>query len=56
MGQLVKRFGKIKVTLPIPHLLGLQVDSYRQFLQVDSTGAKDPDIGLEAVFLVGVSH
>jgi DNA-directed RNA polymerase subunit beta len=50
MGQLVKRFGKIKVTLPIPHLLGLQVDSYRQFLQVDSTGAKDPDIGLEAVF------
>ena len=33
MGQLSKQFGKIKVTLPIPHLLNLQIDSYKKFLQ-----------------------
>lgn len=33
MGQLIKQFGKIKVTTPIPHLLTLQLDSYSKFLQ-----------------------
>ena len=33
MGQLTKQFGKIKVSIPIPHLLNLQVDSYSAFLQ-----------------------
>ena len=33
MQQLTKQFGKIKVSLPIPHLLNLQVDSYSVFLQ-----------------------
>lgn len=33
MGQLTKQFGKIKVEVEIPHLLNLQVDSYRKFMQ-----------------------
>ena len=49
MGQLTKQFGKIKVSIPIPHLLNLQVDSYKAFLQ---EGRKErlPDEGLEGVF------
>jgi DNA-directed RNA polymerase subunit beta len=49
MGQLTKRFGKIEVKLPIPHLLDLQVESYNQVLQDDS-GERKQDRGLEAVF------
>ena len=33
MGQLTKQFGKIKVEVEIPHLLNLQVDSYRKLMQ-----------------------
>ncbi|MDR2574070.1 MAG: DNA-directed RNA polymerase subunit beta [Desulfovibrio sp.] len=51
MGQLTKQFGKIKVSLPIPHLLNLQIDSYRKFLQDDITiGERKRDEGLEGVF------
>ncbi|SHN48791.1 DNA-directed RNA polymerase subunit beta [Desulfovibrio litoralis DSM 11393] len=49
MGQLSKRFGKIDVTLPIPHLLNLQVDSYIKFLQLNEA-ERVPDEGLEGVF------
>ena len=49
MTTFVKEFGKINVPLPIPNLLGLQVDSYMEFLQLDSDNRR-PDIGLEAVF------
>ena len=49
MGQLSKQFGKIKVTLPIPHLLNLQIDSYRKFLQ-EGAPARKSDEGLEGVF------
>jgi DNA-directed RNA polymerase subunit beta len=49
MGQLSKQFGKIKVTLPIPHLLNLQIDSYKKFLQEGALERK-PDEGLEGVF------
>ena len=49
MGQLSKRFGKIEVTLPIPHLLNLQVDSYIKFLQLNSS-ERNPEEGLEGVF------
>ena len=49
MGQFSKQFGKIKVTLPIPHLLNLQIDSYRKFLQEDAPERK-LDEGLEGVF------
>ncbi|MDL2314071.1 DNA-directed RNA polymerase subunit beta [Desulfovibrio sp. OttesenSCG-928-C14] len=49
MTQITKKFGKIPVTLPTPHLLNLQVDSYKKFLQVDP-GARTPEEGLEGVF------
>jgi DNA-directed RNA polymerase subunit beta len=51
MGQLTKQFGKIKVSLPIPHLLNLQTDSYRKFLQEGVPVEKRKhDEGLEGVF------
>ncbi len=49
MAQLTKQFGKIKVEVPIPHLLNLQVDSYKKFLQKGSPEAI-PEEGLESVF------
>ena len=49
MGQITKQFGKIKVTLPIPHLLNLQIDSYSKFLQ-EGVLERRPDEGLEGVF------
>ena len=51
MGQLTKQFGKIKVSIPIPHLLNLQVDSYSAFLQEGRKDSeRDPNAGLEGVF------
>ena len=51
MGQLTKQFGKIKVSIPIPHLLNLQVDSYNAFLQEGrKESERDPHAGLEGVF------
>ena len=49
MVQLSKKFGKINVTLPTPHLLNLQVDSYKKFLQEGAT-ERSPMEGLEGVF------
>ncbi|MFH1913438.1 MAG: DNA-directed RNA polymerase subunit beta [Pseudomonadota bacterium] len=50
MGQLRKKFGNIVNTLPIPHLLELQVDSYKRFLQLDTPPTSRADVGLESVF------
>ena len=51
MSQLSKQFGKIKTSLPIPHLLNLQIDSYRKFLQEGVPEAdRDRNEGLEGVF------
>jgi len=50
MGQLRKTFGSIVNTLPIPHLLELQVGSYKRFLQEDTPPASRGDFGLEGVF------
>jgi DNA-directed RNA polymerase subunit beta len=50
MTQLVKKFGRIKNTLEIPHLLSLQIDSYKQFLQEEVPPASRPEVGLEGVF------
>ncbi len=51
MGQLTKQFGKIKISLPIPHLLNLQIDSYQKFLQEGVPEAdRRPDEGLEGGF------
>ena len=49
MAQLTKQFGKIKVTLPVPHLLNLQVDSYSKFLQ-EGAPVRSLHEGLEGVF------
>ncbi len=49
MVQISKQFGKIKVSQPIPHLLNLQIDSYRKFLQEGAIERK-LDEGLEGVF------
>ena len=48
MAQLTKQFGKIAVTLPTPHLLNLQVDSYVKFLQIGQID-RSPGEGLEGV-------
>ncbi len=50
MTQLVKKFGNIQDILDIPHLLELQTQSYRQFLQMDASPAGRADVGLEGVF------
>jgi len=50
MGQFRKTFGNIVNTLPIPHLLELQVDSYKRFLQDGTLPASRGDFGLEGVF------
>ena len=49
MGQLTKKFCKIPVSLGIPHLLNLQVDSYVKFLQ-EGLAERKTDEGLEGVF------
>ncbi len=49
MVQLVKKFGKIEQMTEIPHLLDLQVASYKQFLQ-ENLDTRRTDMGLEAVF------
>ena len=51
MSQLTKQFGKIKTTYPIPHLLNLQIDSYRKFLQEGVPDEqRNKEEGLEGVF------
>ncbi|MGL1861862.1 MAG: DNA-directed RNA polymerase subunit beta [Pseudodesulfovibrio sp.] len=50
MGHFRKTFGSIVNTLPIPHLLELQVDSYKRFLQDGTLPASRGDFGLEGVF------
>lgn len=50
MSPLIKKFGKIKRVLDIPHLLDLQIDSYNRFLQLDVPPASREEIGLEGAF------
>jgi DNA-directed RNA polymerase subunit beta len=45
-----KDFGKRASILDVPPLLAIQVDSFRQFLQLDVTPEKRKDIGLHAAF------
>ncbi|MGL4722792.1 MAG: DNA-directed RNA polymerase subunit beta [Desulfovibrionaceae bacterium] len=49
MSQLTKEFGKIDVSNVVPHLVNLQLDSYRRFLQRDPQ-LVTPEEGLESVF------
>ena len=43
-------FGKLQEVLPIPDLIGLQIDSYRDFLQKDVPPAERKNAGLQEVF------
>nr|AWX41296.1 DNA-directed RNA polymerase subunit beta [Cellvibrionaceae bacterium] len=45
-----KDFGKLPTVMEIPHLLTIQLDSYRQFAQADSAPTERKDIGLQAAF------
>ncbi len=50
MNQFVKKFGSTKDVVNVPHLLTLQVDSYKKFLQSEIPSASRKDLGLEGVF------
>ncbi len=50
MDTLVKQFGSIISAVEVPHLLTLQLDSYKKFLQLDVDPVNRADIGLESVF------
>ncbi|MGH8161652.1 MAG: hypothetical protein ACRESR_05825, partial [Gammaproteobacteria bacterium] len=43
-----KDFGKSRVILPVPYLLAIQLDSYRQFLQFGKSGGELEQTGLHA--------
>ncbi len=43
-------FGKIEEVIAPPNLIELQTDSYREFLQADSSSAKRKSMGLQGVF------
>jgi DNA-directed RNA polymerase subunit beta len=45
-----KDFGKRSSILPVPYLLATQIDSYREFLQVDRKPGQRQDVGLHAAF------
>src|SRR5256885_16568046 len=43
-------FSKIKTSIPIPNLIGVQKKSYERFLQMDLLPNEREDIGLQTVF------
>ena len=43
-------FGKIEEPIETPNLIEIQLQSYVQFLQQDSSPSKRSEIGLQAVF------
>ena len=45
-----KDFGKLPTVLEVPYLLAIQMDSYRQFLQLDADSEQRRDNGLHAAF------
>ena len=45
-----KDFGKLPHVMDIPHLLTIQLDSYRQFAQANKAADDRKDIGLQAAF------
>src|SRR3569833_1874008 len=45
-----KDFGKLPTVLDVPYLLAIQVDSYRQFLQLEKLPEQRPETGLNAAF------
>ena len=45
-----KNFGKLPTLMDVPYLLGIQVDSYRAFLQDGKKPKQREDLGLQAAF------
>ena len=45
-----KNFGRIKKIVDIPHLIGVQRESFNRFLQIGVSPDKRKDIGLQGVF------
>ncbi|KPJ67660.1 MAG: DNA-directed RNA polymerase subunit beta [Coxiella sp. DG_40] len=45
-----KNFGRLPVTMEVPNLLAVQLDSYHKFLQMDMLPEERIDAGLHAVF------
>ena len=45
-----KAFGKLPQVMEVPYLLAIQLDSYREFLQIDKDPLARMDIGLHAAF------
>ncbi|MFE8073435.1 DNA-directed RNA polymerase subunit beta [Marinobacteraceae bacterium S3BR75-40.1] len=45
-----KDFGKLPSVMDVPYLLAIQLDSYRDFLQVDTQSDNRQDTGLHAAF------
>ena len=45
-----KDFGKLPTVMDIPYLLGIQVESYKQFLQEGTEQAEKLESGLHAAF------
>ena len=43
-------FGKIKEIVSPPNMIELQTNSYKEFLQAETSGKRDKNTGLEAVF------
>ncbi|WP_028573677.1 DNA-directed RNA polymerase subunit beta [Desulfonatronovibrio hydrogenovorans] len=50
MALFTKKFGQIKYTLGVPHLLNLQLSSFQDLMQEDVDPASRADKGLEGVF------
>ncbi len=48
--RLRKNFSKIKKIIEIPDLIGMQIESYKRFLQKDILPEKREDIGLQAIY------
>ena len=48
--RLRKEFGKLPTVMDIPYLLAIQLDSYRSFLQPDSSVENREEVGLHAAF------
>lgn len=43
-------YSKIRIPIPIPDLLSVQIDSYNEFLQMDLLPEERKDVGLQAAF------
>jgi DNA-directed RNA polymerase subunit beta len=45
-----KEFGNLPTVMDVPYLLAIQLDSYRQFLQIEAEPSERTEVGLHAAF------